>query len=273
MTVADLIGRNPAFPTSIVVPHGNNYECYYGNPRILTGHCGPATGKMHKSELDGRISSADVVSVSLYGGSSIVEGRLLADSVHDRNHYYAENVEWIKAHAGEVRGILVGNVGPELSFKHRWLNDSRQHRKILSELMCELASEASEIILQAGGTPVFPTIDWDVAVDFYYGDSIFRDYCNDISAIQLCFCGYQLFGLATEGPWPRIPHPDSKWFWPLCPIDDPLPRVELQEYIKGGVFWTGCHGLGGMREGLDAKLLDIGFTEGVLSPGELYPEL
>jgi len=271
MTINEIIGREPAFPISRIMYGGDDYSDHQEEQRILMGHYDANTGAIDQEKLKG-VTELDVVYIPLYGGKLVV-GRLLADSVKQKGAHYGENVEWIKEHAGEVRGILVGNAGPELSFKHIWLNNTKQHRRVLSELMCELAAETSEIIFSAGGLDVYGTIDWDMAVDFYYAGNMFRDFCNETGAIQLCFCGYQLFGLATEGPWPRIPHPDSKWFWPLCPVDDPLPRPELQEYIRGGTFWTGCHGLGGMRENLDYALRDIGFAEGVLLPRELYPEL
>lgn len=263
--VEKLIDRAPSFPINYCLYSWDFYDPDSETPRILLCHYDNFSGKLYQGLRD-KLRPTDIVFVPLYGGMKLKD-RCQADDTSQRIEFYDENIEFINDVASSVRGILVGNCGPELSFKHLWLRDQSQPREMMSRWMCDFAEDTNEIIANAGGTPVYGTIDWDIAVDYHYSDAMFRDKCNELNAIQICFCGYQLFGVAQDGPSPIVPHPADCMFFPCCPKDEMMPKKGFQEYLRGGEIWTGVHGKDGLMNGNDIKLSSFGFKAGVMEFG------
>jgi hypothetical protein len=262
--LSEIIGRPPAFPVGLCVQDRSLYEADFDGVRILLNHYDTDSGRM-MPELLRHARPDDVVFVPLYAGHRISD-RYVANGTHQRLECYEENMAYIREAAPSVRGILVGNCGPELSFKDTWMKQAvlNHPRGWMSDMMCAFAAETSAFIKAAGGTPFYGTVDWDIAIDFHYGRSSFRNTCNALGAVQICFCGYQLFGLDHDGPSEIVPHPDDEFYFECCPVMEQMPKLGLQEYLRGGEIWTGLFGLDGLRRCNDAKLKGYGFSAGVV---------
>lgn len=260
----EVIGRDAAFPLAPCIQDRSLYEADYDGVRILLNHYETDTGRLLPDLLD-HVRKDDVVFVPLYAGRRISD-RYVADGTHQHIECYDENMAYIREIAPNVRGILVGNCGPEMSFKDSWKRQSvlLHPRSWMSEMMCWFVHETSAFIKDAGGTPFYGTVDWDLAIDLHYGHSSLRNLCNGIGAVQICFCGYQLFGIAHDGVAEIIPHPDDDYHFDCCPIMEPMPKPKLQEYLRGAEIWTGLFGMQGLRDGNDIKLRDFGFSGGVV---------
>lgn len=258
--IRELIGREAAFPISVCFYANDSfYDAEFDGGRFLLGHYEASNGKMIP-RLERRLRPNDVVYVPLYhvqdGGPEIALQKL---------RYHNENLAFIRDVASSVRGILVGNCGPELSYMFYWLKHRELPRSIFSEWMSDFADETSRIIKGAGGTPFYGTRDWEMAIDHNFGEASFRDRCNELGAVQICFCGYQHFGIAQDGDIPIVPHPDREDYFEACPIMEEMPKPSFQEYLRGGEFWTGVFGLGGMMNGNDKQLLEFGYKAGVMA--------
>ena len=169
----------------------------------------------------------------------------------------------LKEIAPHVRGILVGNAGPEMSFKDQW--DHSMPRKQMSVWMSDFVKETGDLVGEAGGTPVYGTIDWDLAIDCYFGDSLLRETVNEMGAIQICFCGFQLFNLIRAEIDHLVPRIDDPMFWGHCPKQEQPPWADLSEYIKNTKnIWTGLNFLEGILDGFDIELQGMGFDAGVV---------
>lgn len=271
MDITNLVdlGREPAFPVHPLA-YGLEQEQAtegYDIGRVVLSFYDGYAGTVNRDVLE-RAEPNDIVFIPLYGGkpSMRIPDRWVVHDLSIKFPSFDENVAIIKELAPRVKGILVGNCGPEASFKEKWLEDQSQPRSNMSKWMCELADEAGGIIVEAGGRPVYGTIDWDIAIDYTYGDAMFRDKVNEQNGIQICFCGYELFGMFMHCPEMGniVPHPNDPAFYPCCPQQEPMPKPLLQEYLRGGEFWTGLNGIEGLVGGNDIQLAGYGFKEGVV---------
>jgi hypothetical protein len=270
LTVLD---REPAFPIYIAWSYlldlfPSNYEPgRVINPRPYRD---PNTGAIDRS-IEEHLGPNDIIFIPLFPGDE--NDRFVYANVSTKNRLpaYDENTSLIRDIAPRVKAIIVGNAGLELSFKDEWLRlkptyGSGLDRKWMSEQMCDFMKSTSEIILDAGGTPCYGPVDWDVAIDCYYGDAIYRDLSNEIGALQYCCCGYQLFELQRRDGYPKVPHPSDVRYWPCCPKDENRPWQMLTEYLSGyDHIITGIGHMQGILKGNDGILAEHGFDAGCLA--------
>lgn len=257
--IRELIGREPAFPMSVsFYANDSFYDAEFDGGRFLLGHYEASDGKMIRG-LEKRLRPDDVVYVPLY---EVQEGGTELDL--RKLKYHNENLAFIRDVASGVRGILTGNCGPELSYMFYWLKHRELPSSIFSEWMIDFAEETARIVVGAGGTPFYGTRDWEMVIDQNFGGASFRDKCNELGAIQICFCGYQHFGLSQDGDIPIVPHPDRPDYFEACPVMEEMPKPSFQEYLRGGEFWTGVFGIDGMKQGNDENLKKFGYRAGVM---------
>ena len=183
MTIDDLqiIDRPAAFPIYSFETGGlSNDTCvpkdYEPGRNVLFGFVDNTTRLVDWS-VEERLGSNDIVYVPLYKGEN-PETVVACDGTQDKLDCYEENLRFLEAIAPKVKGVLVGNAGPELSFKHLALGSNRCSRKKIIDEMCKFVDETSDIILEAGGSPVYGPVDWDIAIDAYFCDGKYKDFCN-----------------------------------------------------------------------------------------------
>ena len=261
------MNREPAFPI---------HPCCYSIEqtrtesmlpgRIILSHYQPHTGVMDPEIID-LVGPHDVVFIPLYGGgptSLRLGDRWLTHDIDDRIGAYADNIEIMKEIAPRVRAILVGNAGPEMSFKESWRAD--EDRIVISMRAAEFVKRTGDMILSFGGRPAYGTVDWDIAIDCYYGAEMLRLSCMSEGAIQIVFCGFHLFDLLNpETQDVPVPHPSDAMFWRICPTREEGDKPRLTDYLRRTPdIWTGLSTQRGLRRGFDTVLHSHGFDEGVM---------
>ena len=275
MTIDDLgiIDRPAAFPiysfTSDALKAENHVPRDYEPGRVVdSGHREPVTCRIDPT-LEERLGPNDIVFVPLYLGQDTGPNHNVCspcDNTSFKAPAYDENMEFIRRVAPHVKAILVGNGGAELSFKHLWLREPFKPRMMMIDEMIRFVDETSGFIREAGGTPCYGPVDWDVAVDCYYGDGRYRDHCNSVGALQVVYCGFQLFSLGLDRlpTYAGVPHESDSYFWRTCPHREDPPWPVLSEYLAGyDHIMSGVEFLTGLRRGNDIVLAEHGFGYGL----------
>lgn len=269
MTIMDLglMNREPAF--QIYAMLGNVDPSYLygyepGRVIILNQYdLSEGTGEI----LDGteeKIGERDILYVPLYKGN--VHGDTTpSDGFPERLECYDHNLDFIRNFGKRFGGVLVGNIGPEISFKHLFLYGEDGRNSVLRKTR-EFIKEVGDVVAGAGAKPCFPLIDWDLAADCYFGGAVCQDVVNDLNGTLVCFCGFNLFGLDDR----KIPCPGDAC-WNFCPRQEESPWKELSEYISGfKESISGVNFIEGLDNGNDVALNDHGFSAGLCG---IFPSL
>jgi hypothetical protein len=201
----------------------------------------------------------DIVYIPLYrGNASFLTGYTPeADCTHQKLDCYVNNLNFIHEFGKDLGMILVGNIGPEISFKHLFLYGGETRKAVLRRQL-DFVMETGELILDAGARPCFPIIDWDLAADCYFGNWECRNLINSLGGTALCFPGFHLFGIGQT-----IPERNDRC-WDFCPMVEDPPFPIISEYIRGfDHSITGLDYAEGLRKGNDITLLDHGFGAGL----------
>ncbi len=268
MDITDIttLNREPAFPVYPCLYAMQEYDAIkdYEPGRILLAHYDMYSGKI-LTDLTKVVQAGDVVYIPLFGGEGApwMSDRWVCNDASQHIEEYDTNLAILKEIAPHVRGILLGNAGPEMSFKHRW--DPSVGREKMSQWMCEFVKETGDMVGEAGGTPVYGTIDWDLAVDCYFGAGALRDLVNEMGAIQICFCGFQLFGVTRTEYDHLVPRVGDAIFWDHCPKQEHAPWPQMTDYIRSTKrIWTGLNCIEGLERGFDIQMKERGFSAGVM---------
>jgi len=279
MNVDDLhvVDRPAAFPIysfecdGLVKPNVLPVE-YEPGRNVLFGYMDPETRKVDRS-IEEKLGPNDIVYVPLYIGEN-PERVSACDGTHQKLDCYDHNMEFLVSIAPRVKAILVGNAGPELSFKHLCMNPTGCTRMHMMDEMCRFVDETSTFIRAAGGRPAYGPVDWDLCIDAYFCDGRYRNHCRGKGIIQIVYCGFQLFALGKDRlpDYPMVPHYSDKLFWPMCPRQEGPPWPQLTEYIRGyDEIVSGLEFITGFQRGNDIVLAKHGFKAG-LCGGLVLPE-
>lgn len=270
-----IIDRSAAMPVYSFVTDGLSSPTslprdYEPGRNVLFGFIDTTTRMVDRS-IEEKLGPNDIVYVPLYKGEyhNLV---VPCDGTHQKLDCYDHNMEFLVSIAPKVKAVLVGNAGPELSFKHLGFNPEGSTRQHMVDEMCRFVDETSEFIRAAGGTPAYGPVDWDIAMDAYFCGGQYRDHCNGKGVIQIVYCGYQLFGLGVDRlpEYPSVPHPSDHVFWPVCPKREEAPWPELTEYIRGyDYIVSGLEFITGFQRGNDIVLHEHGFDAGLCGGLEL----
>jgi len=165
---------------------------------------------------------------------------------------YKAHVEIIKEIAPYVKGIMLGNMGPEL-VAHSG-GGVYEHVKEAAVLAVKFA----KIVERAGGIPYFGTVDWSLLVDCYNGGHL-RDIIRAIGAIQICFCGYSLHPNAFFDKG-LVLHKGqvSRQMWQ----EGEAPGPRFCDYIHSVPMWSDLNWMDGYEAGNDKLLKEMGFVRG-----------
>lgn len=234
----------------------------YGRPRAVFGPClrredlnagvwlNLVGGRDHLMRI---VGSKDVVYVPLLNSCI---GEPAWDWERDKCADFDVHVEVIRELAPRVRGILLGNMGPEFA-AHVGAGAAFKARQAV-----EIVERGADIVHAAGGSPWFGTVDWTIVMDCYGGCSV-RDAMVRTGSTQVCFCGYCL-------------HP-ACWWDKSHPLyggqvryqerrSGVAPSTELQHYLRSSPTWTDVNGPSGLEAGNAELLKAMGFVGCVLDP-------
>jgi len=256
MQILSDIHRKPAFPLSVIC---GNYADTDTKAKIMLGNYDLDTGKLMSEP---NITKNDIIYIPLYSGTKLRDRHICDPHKLVNNISYNYNSNWINNNIKDCKAVLLGNYGPECTATNVWLQDQKQNRKIMSEYSAEFVRKEYE---KFGGRLCFGWLDWDIAIDMFYGDGELLKAMNETNSIFIIFCGYH-FGIDCEHPnQPTVPHPAQIMLWPTCPVNILNHLSEVKDYLKQGYFITGVHGIPGLKRNNDIKLKELGFKEGCYS--------
>jgi hypothetical protein len=157
---------------------------------IIHGFLDPLLGVGQQKPLDDIFVSAlkptDIVFISLYSGECGRPGIGTSSKLPQ----YERNLEIINHIASKVSGIILGNAMMELSFRGTGGAVSPEDN---IEKCCNFVDETSNIIMSAGGRPVYGPINADLAQDCFLCNGKLRDKLNSVDALSICYCASWLF--------------------------------------------------------------------------------
>ena len=171
---------------------------------------------------------------------------------------YDTHLELIRALAPRVKGIILGQMGPELC---AWGPGFGR-----SEMLADFARHHAQIVRDAGGTPVFGTVDWDMLYDCYQHKSLLHDTMLELRAIQVCFCGFTICEAATyDMTHPQFAHQQNL----INNQEHGWPHMRIREYIQsltreGVEVISGVSGIAGYDAHNDIHLRAMGFSGGLI---------
>jgi hypothetical protein len=194
----------------------------------------------------------DVVSVPLFVGGVEEPGPFPPEPLPD----YEAHLAFLREVAPRVMGIITGNHGPELSYKHVGWVDKWNVRR-----MAAFVEQTAPLIVDAGARPFYGTIDWDLLHDVYGPlDYMLQKTINRYNGVQVVFVGFTL----CPGCYMQ---PDVKHFEgaqvQLIQQHDPT-SARFRQYLAQGECWSGIGGRLGLEAGNAEKLETLGFKGGIV---------
>ena len=269
--------RQPALPMTLLLNQGEWIEPPIPpQPRViaLVHQSAYFPGNMWLDELGGFdrfvecCGPRDIVWVPLY--SCGVDRRIAWEGDKTpRLPAYDTHMELIKVLAPRVKAILVGQMGPELC---AWGPGFGR-----STMLAEFAKHHAAIVREAGGTPAFGTVDWDVLYDCYQHKELLHDTMLALRALQIVFCGFTMCEAATYSA------AEKKFERQQILIDSQehgWPHMRIREYIQsltraGVEVISGVAGVAGYEAYNDIHLRAMGFNGGLIGvpatkPGTAY---
>ena len=265
------MGRMAPEVRRITTGHPSSWrEWQYGRLIWMTKHDDePPTGlqvallrEPLESEGTPKLMPQDVLGIRLYQGC-LEPGpppprRMLPRADYD------ETMALLAAIGPPLRGVVVGNQGYELSYRHfhgNWDGDWKGNLADCREFMLR----AGGLLREMGIQPFFALMDWDILQDAYRGNGMLLDTLNDLDAINYIACGYA----CTPGAWVK-PHErqcgdQMRWQsremgrgWRMNESGEELPV--LRDYLHRGRFWSGLSGPKGILAGNIAVMYEFGFS-------------
>ena len=170
---------------------------------------------------------------------------------------YDRHLDLIKALAPRVKAVLIGNMGPELcGWSPNWPR---------SAMLLEFAKHHAELVHNAGGTPAFGTVDWDIIMDCYLQGGLLHDGMKALGALQVCFCGFTLSARCYLDEANKLHWGQRK---AINEAEHGEPWMRMNQYIRSSEIISGIGGLRGFDELNDIHLRTLGFKGGVMGvPG------
>jgi hypothetical protein len=152
-----------------------------------------------------------------------------------------------------VKGILTGNHGPELSYKHQGWHATTNVRRMKSFV------EATASVLQAAGTrPVYGTIDWDLLHDVHSMQELAATI-QKFGGWQICFTGFTL--VPDTYMQSKVKHFQGEQLRELEKLGGPR---RLREYLSKYEVWSGVGGAAGLD--MNPPLLEaFGYKAGMVA--------
>jgi hypothetical protein len=255
------VDREPAFPIYAQVaydlaacPVPKEYE---PGRCVITGHLNPDQ-TITDDFIERHVGPNDIVTIPLYQGT-YAHGSI---GVQDKLGAYQDNLRAMSRLAGRCKGVNIGNAYAELTFKHLYPLDEA------SAAAAEFVIETSRLAKEHGGHKVwYGLIDFDAAIDCYYGHAILRDTVISLGDALITYCGYTMFG--GHIPYAEANPPEGYHVRPIqtqkqwLPTSEDAPWPELSAYIAGAEEWvTGVGSTEGLLAGNDQLLAEHGFAYG-----------
>lgn len=240
---------------------GADADRHWGLQREVLTARSRLTGRPAQDELGPK----DVLALRLYYDS-------LAAGHHLKHGFeplpdYEQTMELIRDVGPRVRGILIGNQGLcELSYRnmHGSWHAPNKHARANIAACADFVRRVGTLVREAGATPFFAAMDWDILQDCYIAGGELREALNDVDAINFVACGYAMIpGAFIKSDLPeREEHLNAQRILARgteeeAPGGDDFPV--LRDYLRGGNFWSGLCRAKGIRAGNIEKLSAYGF--------------
>lgn len=200
-------------------------------------------------ELLEALTDRDVVWAPLY--QSNTNNRLESWPSSETSPHYAMAMDLLRAVAPRVQAVLIGQMGCELCWFHR--------NNTFNPLVVNFVRDTAAIVHDAGGRPAYGTVDWDLLVDCYCGQSRMAEAMLRVNALQICYCGYTL---AADG-WYDRGHGLYADQAPFIARHD-KGREKLSAYLHAVDIWSGVNFIDGLKGGNDKALQNLGFRAGMI---------
>ena len=234
------------FTGRLVVPLAHGAEAQSPVPGQYLGAVGD------RNAFLAALGPQDVVHIPLYVGGVEAPGPFPPEPLVD----YAEHLAFLLEVAPRVMGIITGNHGPELSYKHLgWEAEANIGR------MMAFVELSAPLIADAGARPCYGTIDWDMLHDVYgKGARGVQEAVNRYNGVQCCFTGFTLCpGCYMQ---PDVTHFRGAQESYIKGFDPQFAR--LRRYLEAGECWSGIGGRPGLEAGNAEKLEELGFRGGIV---------
>lgn len=244
-------GEHEAVPAGfrgrMVVPLRNGEEALSPRP----GQYLAAVG--HREKFLEALGPEDVVSLPLYKGGVLEPGPYPPQPLED----YAEHLSLLREVAPRVRGIITGQHGPELSYKHLGWGPAQNIPR-----MVRFVHMTAPQIVAAGAQPFYGPIDWDLMHDVYGGvkPSLYEEVAKH-SGVMVCFTGFTLVpGCHMQE---NVVHFMGEQEARIQREDPGAER--LREYLQAAECWSGVGGRAGLEAGNAERLAEFGFRGGIVA--------
>ncbi|MDD3494114.1 MAG: hypothetical protein PHZ19_11530 [Candidatus Thermoplasmatota archaeon] len=175
---------------------------------------------------------------------------------YDKLDDFDEHAAVIREIAPNVRGVMVGNMGPEFA-AHRGSGD-----EFVLQEGGDFLMRAAELVLDAGGVPFVGTVDWTLLMDCAAGGPLQRIIKN-VGAVQVCYCGFCLDRAAYWDRGNRFWGGQVAW---QLERYGAAPAPEVVAYIEATEWWADVNGLAGLEAGNDRALQGMGFKVACYDP-------
>ena len=191
----------------------------------------------------------DVVHVPLFEGTLDKPGNWPAQPLPE----YEKNLALLRELAPRVKGVITGNNGIELGYKHqRWQAGPDVKR------MVKFVELTAPLITETGGVPVYGPFDWETLFDAYTGAALAKRI-RDFGGWQIIFCGFTLVPGAYMAPADCIHFQGAQ----RREIERLGGDGRLRDYLAEFPVWTGVCGQRGME--LNPPALEaFGFRAGIV---------
>lgn len=253
--VADLIGREPAFPLYEMLSWAPPAEKTRAREILswvpFTETTGATPGRFLILRDDPPLKDSDLAGA---GPTDIIWAPLYDYSKRDISKqpeklpFYDNNLAVIAKYAPLVKGVLVGNEVCEILFNDvDWDN-------FASSNLYEFVNRTNDLVSSLGGQFYAAPLTWHFLEDCYFkATGKMKDLFLELKIPVVCLCGYTMFQYRTD--WNCIDIANYE--------KNPFPQ--MRKYLSGMNAISGVNGLGGIREGIDEMLKFYGFEGGVFS--------
>ncbi len=196
-----------------------------------------------------KLLPTDVLHVPLYEGIVENHGGWPPSKYSD----FETNLELVKELAPCVRGILVGNHGPEITYRRIFA-----HPRANIDHLTEFVKQSGDVLREAGAVPFWGPMDYDLLHDCYDAGGQLRDTINEYGGTSIVFCGFTLV------PGAKLHPPNCKDFQGVQVRTVQSRGLQfMKDYLAQGSFWSGVCGQIGLEAGNHEKLAAFGFKVGM----------
>ena len=240
------------------------WDCEWPHGRMIwpvAQHTEAKVGVQETLLREGGFGANDVLGIRLY------QGCLQPGPVPPRDMLpvpdFRQVAEVLREVGPGLRGVVVGNQGYELSYRHHYGNWDGNWKGNLGDCR-EFMLRAGGLLREMGIQPFFALMDWELLQDAYRGDGILLETLEELDAINYVHNGHTLVPGAYVLDDPRFGD-QMRWQsreegrgWRLWKPGEDL--TVMRDYLLRGRFWSGVGGPEGVLAGNLTVMYEFGFS-------------